>query len=239
MVVAAAQRCTVVAAAGQRVQLQPAQRGAFRAAALRRVAAAPRRRAALAAQAYVREWTDPEFAAETLASFPDQAIATVEEARCLIEKGGYKYLDVRPTLELEEVGKWRGCINVPLVNSSWKYNAETRKKEVVKEDNLDFIAQVQKKIPNKDTPIVVGCSNGTTYSIDALELLDEAGYTNLVGLKGGFYAWFRVFDNKGGRRRSGEYAEQYTHDGDSCGIHSSGAGFDKVDKIEAWVPPSF
>lgn len=31
--------------AGQRVQLQPAQRGAFRAAALRRVAAAPRRRA--------------------------------------------------------------------------------------------------------------------------------------------------------------------------------------------------
>ena len=44
--------------------------------------------------------------------------------------------------------------------------------------------QVQKKIPNKDTPIIVGCSNGTTYSIDALELLDEAGYTCLVGLKG-------------------------------------------------------
>lgn len=142
-------------------------------------------------------------------------------SQCLIEKAGYKYLDVRPTLELEEVrvaamliscclccgnqlchqrlgllaagvqarevvcwsggasarlagrfgraaastcckstaltrccmpsashasclqvGKWRGCINVPLINSSWKYNAETRKKEVVKEDNLDFIAQV-------------------------------------------------------------------------------------------------
>ena len=31
---------------------------------------------------------------------------------------------------------------------------------------------------------MVGCSNGTTYSIDALELLDEAGYSNLVGLKG-------------------------------------------------------
>ncbi len=40
------------------------------------------------------------------------------------------------------MGKWRGCINVPLINSSWKYNAETRKKEVVKEDNLDFITQV-------------------------------------------------------------------------------------------------
>jgi hypothetical protein len=79
-----------------------------------------------------------------------------------------------------------------------------------------------------------------------------------------------VFDNKLGRRFFGEYAEQYTHDGDSCGIHSSGvlvakfvpaatlmhlseaevlhwndsnifvavgAGFDRVDKVEPWVPP--
>jgi hypothetical protein len=48
-----------------------------------------------------------------------------------------------------------------------------------------------------------------------------------------------VFDNKGGRRRSGEYAESYNHDGDSCGIHSSGAGFDRVDAIEKWVPPTY
>lgn len=34
-------------------------------------------------------------------------------------------------------------------------------------------------------------------------------------------------------------ALQYSHDGDSCGIHSSGAGFDRVDKIEHWVPPTF
>lgn len=32
-----------------------------------------------------------------------------------------------------------------------------------------------------------------------------------------------VFDNKLARRRTGEYAEAYTHSGDSCGIHSSGA----------------
>lgn len=57
--------------------------------------------------------------------------------------------------------------------------------------------------------------------------------------RSGFYAWFRIFDNKGGRRRSGEYAEQYSHDGDSAGIHSSGAGFDRVDAIEKWVPPKF
>jgi hypothetical protein len=26
---------------------------------------------------------------------------------------------------------------------------------------------------------------------------------------------------------------------DSCGIHASGAGFDKVDAIERYVPPSY
>jgi hypothetical protein len=34
----------------------------------------------------VAEWTDAEFAAETLASFPDKAIATVEEARVRVNK---------------------------------------------------------------------------------------------------------------------------------------------------------
>lgn len=41
---------------------------------------------------------------------------------------------------------------------------------------------------------------------------------------------------------TGEYAEDYsgpTMGGDSCGIHASGAGFEKVDKIEAWVPPKY
>ena len=44
--------------------------------------------------------------------------------------------------------------------------------------------QIEKRFPDKDAGLVVGCSDGRTYSIDALELLDEAGYWNLVGLKG-------------------------------------------------------
>lgn len=40
---------------------------------------------------------------QVMEEFPDKMIATVEEARCLVEKCGYTYLDVRPTLELEEV----------------------------------------------------------------------------------------------------------------------------------------
>lgn len=99
---------------------------------------------------------------------------------------------------------------------------------------------MKKRFPNLDHPLLVACSDGRTYSIDALMALEEAGYTNIVGLRGGFYSWFSVWDNKLGRRRTGEYAETYTHDGDSCGIHSSGAGFEKMDPAERnWRPPNF
>ena len=55
-------------------------------------------------------------------------------------------------------------------------------------------------------------------------------------MQGGYNAWFRVYDNKLGRRRWGEYAENYTHGADSCGIHASGAGFERSDRIESWSP---
>ena len=53
-------------------------------------------------------------------------------------------------------------------------------------------------------------------------------------VQGGYNAWFRIFDNKLGRRRNGEYAENYAHGADSCGIHASGAGFERSDRIETW-----
>ena len=37
----------------------------------------------------------------------------------LLEKGGYTYLDVRPTMRLEEVGRVRRAVNVPFVQVSW------------------------------------------------------------------------------------------------------------------------
>lgn len=49
----------------------------------------------------------------------------------------------------------------------------------------------------------------------------------------------RTFDNKLARRRFGEYQEDYGHGGDSAGIHGSGAGFEKMDGLERWVPPEF
>lgn len=46
----------------------------------------------------------------------------------LFSEDGYAYLDVRPTLELEEVGKVKGSVNIPLYNSVRKFNSETRQK---------------------------------------------------------------------------------------------------------------
>lgn len=140
---------------------------------------------------------------------------------------------MRSEFELEESGKVKGAVNVPFVKITRRYDSEKKERVIQKTDNADFVKMVEKRFPDKEgAKLIVGCSNGRAYSVDALEALDEAGYANLAWLKGGYQAWFNTFDNKLGRRRFGEYAETYMHDGDSCGIHASGAGFDRVDKIE-------
>jgi rhodanese-related sulfurtransferase len=54
------------------------------------------------------------------------------------------------------------------------------------------LLQIERRFPDKqNAKLLVACGNGTQYSIDALEALDEAGYVNLVGLKGGYRSWFR------------------------------------------------
>lgn len=179
----------------------------------------------------IRDFTNPSYVEEVLAAFPDQGIANVEEARVLYTHGGYTYLDVRSEAEYDD-GKVLKSVHVPLIRAKSRWNSETQKKEFVQSANPDFLKMVEKKLPKKDTKILVGCSDGRARAIQALIALDEAGYTNLVGLKGGYMAWSKVFDNKLNRRREDGYTETYTHDGDSCGIHSSGAGFDRVDAIE-------
>ena len=62
--------------------------------------------------------------------------------QCLLERGGYTYLDVRPSPELDAVGKVKGSVNVPIMNGTFKYNPELRKKELIKEDNPDFVRMV-------------------------------------------------------------------------------------------------
>lgn len=62
--------------------------------------------------------------------------------QALFSNFGYTYLDVRPSLELEEVGKVKGSVNISLVNATRKYSSEKKKKVLQKEDNPNFIQEV-------------------------------------------------------------------------------------------------
>jgi rhodanese-related sulfurtransferase len=181
---------------------------------------------------------NPEFIAKTLEDFPDAGVANVEQARALISDGGYVLLDVRSKLAYDD-GKVPGSIHVPYVIGKSRWDSETRSRAYEYTDVENWIDNLKKVIPDKETKIVVMCSTGTQNAIRALETLDENEYYNIVGLKGGYRAWNRVFDLKLARRVYGEYAENWSSgDGDfqsgettGCGIHASGAGFAKVDPI--------
>lgn len=140
-------------------------------------------------RAMIREWPDPDFIAEVKSEFPEKMVASVEEARVgclhaasfssilintyvqvLFSEDGYVYLDVRPELELEEVGRVKDAVNIPLYNSRRVYDAQEGKKVIQKNENPDFIRMVERKFPDKNTKLLVACSDGTAYSLDALEV---------------------------------------------------------------------
>ena len=52
---------------------------------------------------------------------------------------------------------------------------------------------------------------------DDMQLLDEAGYTNIVGIKGGFNKYYTTFDAKNRRRVIDVMESVYTADGDPAG----------------------
>ena len=60
----------------------------------------------------------------------------------LYSEEGYTYLDVRPKLEYEEVGRVKGSVNIPLVNLRRVWDPEQKKKVIHKEDNENFTEQV-------------------------------------------------------------------------------------------------
>ena len=102
--------------------------------------------------------------------------------------------------------------------------------------NSEFVEQVKAKFP-QDAKIVILCSDGRLRTMAALRALDEAGFTKIVGMKGGYNAFSRVFDAKFNRRvdpdamrevDAPDFMEQ------STGIHGTGAGFQRVDSVQ-WV----
>src|SRR5438132_10758352 len=94
------------------------------------------------------------------------------EAKALMD-AGYIYLDVRSIPEYEQ-GHPAGAHNAPLMHMGRGGMAP----------NPEFVQVVSKAYP-KDTKMVLGCKSGGRSQRAAM-LLEGAGFTNLVEMRGGF-----------------------------------------------------
>jgi rhodanese-related sulfurtransferase len=98
---------------------------------------------------------------------------TPAEAETLLQEG-WVYLDVRSIPEFEG-GHPTGAANVPLLHMTGGRMAPNPAFQSVVEGNFA-----------KDAKIVVGCKAGGR-SLQAASLLEAAGYTNVVDMRGGFH----------------------------------------------------
>lgn len=96
------------------------------------------------------------------------------DAKALLDsQQGWIYLDVRSVDEFQ-VGHPAGAWNIPLLNRG----------PLGMSPNPDFASVVQRTFA-KDAKLVVGCASGPR-SLRACDVLESAGYTDLVNVEGGF-----------------------------------------------------
>ena len=96
-----------------------------------------------------------------------------DEAKALIDREGYVYVDVRSVPEFE-AGHPTGAYNVPLMHQG----------PAGMTPNPDFLDVMEKSFP-KGARLVVGCKAGGR-SQRAAGMLDSAGYTSVVDQKAGY-----------------------------------------------------
>jgi rhodanese-related sulfurtransferase len=148
---------------------------------------------------------------------------------------GYTFLDVRSKTEYEY--KIAFSVNVPLLHAVFKFDPETKKKVPHQSVNASFVKEVEAKFA-KDAKLIVTCSDGRTRTLSALQALDEAGFTHIVGMKNGYNGFSAVFDNKFNRRVDPDAMREVDardFPDQSTGIFGTGASYDRVDSVQ-WVP---
>lgn len=96
-----------------------------------------------------------------------------EEAKDLMDRDGFVYVDVRSIPEFE-AGHPEGAYNVPLLHMGSMGMAP----------NPEFLAVMEKSF-SRDTRIVVGCKSGGR-SIQAATMLEATGYTHVVEQRCGY-----------------------------------------------------
>jgi rhodanese-related sulfurtransferase len=82
-------------------------------------------------------------------------------------------VDVRTKVEHTFVGHPIGAIHV-----AWKEAPDWQ-------INSKFVAEVEKRVPNKNAPILLLCRSGQR-SLDAAKALEETGYRRLINIVDGF-----------------------------------------------------
>jgi len=190
-----------------------------------------------------KRWPDEDFVEEVMEKFPDAGVADIEEGRVLYEMG-YTYLDVRSSTEFEHDAKTPRAVNIPLIDTTrkWDLSVTPAVQEVTQSANPKFLEQVKEKFPDKESKLLIVCSDGRQRAIQVLMLLDAEGYTNIVGLKGGYIDWNFVFKGTGGnplfqklerRGQTVKYSTVYASDGDDLGVHSTDSTmFGKTDYVD-------
>jgi rhodanese-related sulfurtransferase len=96
-----------------------------------------------------------------------------QEARDLMEKEGYVYVDVRSIPEFE-AGHPTGAFNVPLAHLGAHGMSP----------NTEFLTVMEGHFP-KDAKIVVGCKSGGR-SLQAAAVLLSSGFTDVIDQRSGF-----------------------------------------------------
>ena len=99
---------------------------------------------------------------------------TPQQAKELLDEG-YVYLDVRSIEEFEQ-GHPQGAFNVPIALAHPMFGMQP---------NQDFLKVAEANFP-KDTKIICGCKTGGR-SYRAAEVLEQAGYTTVINMDGGFH----------------------------------------------------
>jgi rhodanese-related sulfurtransferase len=107
--------------------------------------------------------TTEEMVAEAKESICE---VTVSEAKELLDKGGYLFLDCREPKEYK-MGHIPGAVNIP-------------------RGLLEF--KIANKVPDKMTQIVMYCKKGGRGCLAACTLC-RMGYENVVNMDGGWLAW--------------------------------------------------
>ncbi len=91
---------------------------------------------------------------------------SVSDAKALLDKGGYIFLDCRTSKEFK-MGHIPGAMNIP-------------------RGLLEF--KIAKKVPDKNAKIVMYCKKGVRGCL-ATCTLRRMGYKNVVNMDGGWMAW--------------------------------------------------